>query len=53
MSKEVYRYLILNLYFYSLKNKIYGNCLFNRFIKPINKLENSISTRKQLEIQKI
>jgi len=23
-----------------------------RFIKPINKLENSISARKQLEIQK-
>ena len=52
MSKEVYRYLILNLQFYFLKNKIYSSCFPKRFIKPINKLENSISYRKQLKIKK-
>lgn len=42
----------LNLQFYFLKNKAYGNCLLNRFIRPLNRLKNPIFTRKQLIIQK-
>lgn len=38
--------------FYSLKNKVYGSCLLKRFMKPINRLKNLASTRKQLEIKK-
>jgi hypothetical protein len=42
----------LNLQFYSLKNKTYGDCFLKRFTRPLNKLKNPTSTRKQLGIKK-
>jgi hypothetical protein len=42
----------LNSQFYFLKNKTYGYCFLKRFTKPLNKLKNPTSTRKQLGIKK-
>jgi hypothetical protein len=35
-----------------LKNKTYGDCFLKRFTRPLNKLKNPTSTRKQLGIKK-